>query len=153
MWICTKCETYNNDSDTYCCVCNEKRRISDNTVTKNEKIKFKSSIDEYDQTLVSENKKTSKIKTEGAICREEKIVLRGTVPKVEIHHASLEKTDASAKSAVTEHREPLEPEIDYHYLKTRQNNNIKQRKLRKVLIAVNVILAVINIFGIPFFLE
>lgn len=153
MWICTKCETYNNDSDTYCCVCNEKRKISDNTVTKNEKIKFKSSIDEYDQTLVSENKKAIAIKAEESVHKEEKIVLREAVPEVEIRHASLEKTDASAKSAVTEHREPLEPEIDYHYLKTRQINNIKQRKLRKILIAVNVILAVINIFGIPFFLE
>ncbi len=153
MWICTKCETYNNDSDMYCCVCNEKRKISDNTIAKSEKIKFKSSIDEYDQTPVSENKKIIAIKAEEAIRKEEKIDFKESVPKAEIHHSSLEKTDISAKAAVKERKEPLEPEIDYHYLKTRQNNNIKQRNLRRILIAVNVILAIINIFGIPFFLE
>ncbi|MBR1822940.1 MAG: hypothetical protein IJ779_01765 [Ruminococcus sp.] len=32
MWICTKCETYNEDHEQYCCICNAKKNEASVTV-------------------------------------------------------------------------------------------------------------------------
>ena len=33
MWICNKCETYNEDHEQYCCICNAKKNEASVTVS------------------------------------------------------------------------------------------------------------------------
>lgn len=139
MWICNKCETYNNDADEQCCVCNSKKVISISRKPESgNKIQFTASINDAVSSVAVKDNDTM------------------TQSPMEVKHESnVDKSESEIppsshklkrkKSFITEDIYSF----DEYKADTCLNNLKKQRKLRKVLIAVNAILLVINVLGIP----
>ena len=140
MWICNKCETYNNDEDEQCCVYNSKKSISISSKPESDKkIRFKATInDEISSTIVKDNDRAVQNPTE--------IKSERNIDKPDFETPSLSHELKEKRSVITEDIYTFDDyKADSYYL----NNLKKQRKLRNILIAVNAILLAINIFGIP----
>lgn len=151
MWICKKCETYNNNEDSICCVCGSvKDKLHKTEIYPNE-VTFSSSINAENS---SKHTKAEIPKPENKVIKSEEVKHYDEEHYSEKTPVYEKKSEAlpeakDEKSIIAEYEAPLlSEEIDDISLNFRMfiRNRKKQKILRSILIAANILLLLVNIF-------